>query len=101
LSSTDFLHDLDLERTFETVAVDTVLSNLLRKEVSNTVDFTDIEARTILLHGNLKNNLKSEEVKNLSASGFSITLPRRLKVDLSTPVLNSCRRSASSYPGHV
>lgn len=56
------LHKLNIEQTFETVDIDTALSNLLRKKVTNTVNFEDVRARATDFLRNLQNNLSPEEV---------------------------------------
>lgn len=55
-------HELNIERTFKTVDIDTALSNLLREELLDTVNFADIRMRVINLLRNLQNNLTQEEV---------------------------------------
>lgn len=58
-------HEPSIERTFESVDIDTALSNLLRDEVADTVDFADIRVRATDLLRNLQNNLTSEEVSTI------------------------------------
>lgn len=56
------LHKLDIEQSFENVDLDTALSNLLRKDVTETVDFADIRTRATELLKKLQENLTAEEV---------------------------------------
>lgn len=56
------INELNPERVFETVDIDTALSNLLRRDLLDTIDFERIKARATDLLRNLKNSLTPEEI---------------------------------------
>ncbi|KXA88747.1 hypothetical protein AKJ61_04265 [candidate division MSBL1 archaeon SCGC-AAA259B11] len=56
------INELNPDRVFETVDIDTALSNLLRRDLLDTIDFERIKARATDLLRNLKNSLTPEEI---------------------------------------